>query len=220
MARITYQFRPPIWQPPQYVNYRTGVLLAGTGLWWLLYVWLGLRLARSGIVLAEWTNASLVVICIGFGVILALGWRSVAARWLARLRRERWAALSLEQLYALAPGQFEEYVAQRIFARQGYRVRNTPDIKDGGVDIVVIDEFGRAAVVQCKRYRGTVGEATVRDLYGTMIHSDAAQAYLVTTGAISESARRFAVGKPIGLIDGKRLLELSKAEPASVFSDS
>ena len=82
----------------------------------------------------------------------------------------------------------------------------------GGVDILVTDAAGRLAVVQCKRYRGTVGESTVRDLYGTMIHHDASMAFLVSTGAISASARRWAAGKPIGLIDGERLVDLSRAE--------
>jgi restriction system protein len=92
-------------------------------------------------------------------------------------------------------------------------VQNTPDVKDGGIDILVTDEHGRQAVVQCKRYRGTVGEATVRDLYGTMIHAGASQAYLVTTGHISDSAQQWAKGKPIGLIDGEQLAQLSRAEP-------
>lgn len=219
MARIVYEFRPPAWQPPQYVNYRTGMLTLGLLLWLFLYGWLAIRLLRGGLVLADWTNASLVMICVGLGVILALGWRTVLRSWLARMRAERWPALPLEKLYKLSPAQFEDYVAHRIFARQGYKVHNTPDVKDGGIDLLVSDEFGRTAVVQCKRYRGTVGEATVRDLFGVMHHVGAGQAYLVTTGAISASARRFANGKPIGLIDGKRLVELSQAEPVSEFHE-
>ena len=64
---------------------------------------------------------------------------------------------------------------------------------------------------RCKRYRGTVGEAVVRDLYGTMMHASATYAYLVTTGAISDEARRWALGKPIQLIDGPQLVELTKS---------
>ncbi len=120
-----------------------------------------------------------------------------------------------EALYRLTPSQFEEYVAQRLFARQGYAVENTPDVADGGVDIFVTDSRGRRAVVQCKRYHGTVGEAVVRDLYGTMLHNGAAMGYLVTAGAISEAARQWAAGKSIFLIDGHELEQLAKAEPAS-----
>ena len=131
----------------------------------------------------------------------------------ARLRQTHWPALNLEQLYALSPSEFEAYVAERIFARQGYTVENTRDVKDGGVDIIVTDAHGRVAIVQCKRYRNTVGEAIVRDLYGTMLHSEAMMAYLITTSNISDAARRWAAGKPISLIDGTQLVELGRAEP-------
>ena len=75
------------------------------------------------------------------------------------------------------------------------------------------DRFGNLAVVQCKRYRGTVGAATLRDLYGTMLHTGATHAYLVTSGRISRDAREWVRGKPIGLIDGARLVKLAEAEP-------
>ena len=144
------------------------------------------------------------------GVFLVIAWRGA---WPAIQRsRRRWDALDLEQMMAMDPAEFEEYVAQRVFNHRGYTVNNTRNTKDGGVDIQVIDRFGQTAVVQCKRYRGTVGESTVRDLYGTMIHFEASYAYLVTTGAISDEARRWAVGKPIELIDGRELVEITKSD--------
>jgi hypothetical protein len=39
--------------------------------------------------------------------------------------------------------------------------------------------------------------------------------YLVTNSHISTAAHRWAAGKPIALIDGPQLVELSKAEPQS-----
>ncbi len=66
--------------------------------------------------------------------------------------------------------------------------------------------------MQCKRYRGTVGAPIVRDLYGTMVHHGAGYAYLVTNSTFSEEARIWAAGKPIELIDGRRLVDLSQAE--------
>ena len=111
----------------------------------------------------------------------------------------------------MTPSQFEAYVAYRLFERRGYRVNNVRDTKDGGIDIVVTDEWGQQAIVQCKRYRGTVGAPIVRDLYGTMIHSGVGYAYLVTNSNFSDEARQWAAGKPIELIDGRRLVELSQA---------
>jgi restriction system protein len=185
----------------------------GSLIWLAIYGGLALRLWDMGLAGAGMVEAVWGLLAVVSGVPVAVGWWRILRRWRAG-RRGAWPALSLEQVRALTPGDFEAYVAQRIFARQGYSVENTPDVKDGGVDILVADAHGRRAVVQCKRYRGTVGEVVVRDLYGTMIHNDALMAYLVTTGSISEAARRWAAGKPIGLIDGPRLVELSHAEPA------
>ena len=102
-------------------------------------------------------------------------------------------------------------MARRLFVRKGYSANNTRDVKDGGIDVLVTDRFGQTAVVQCKRYKGTVGEPIVRDLYGTMIGNGASYAYLVTTGSISDEAQRWAAGKPIALIDGRQLVELARA---------
>lgn len=208
------EFRPPRWRAPAYLNYRTGALLAGSALWLAIYAGLGLRLLRQSAPRLGWVELALVILSVAGGVWMVMGWRRLAARWLLRFRPAQWPALSREELYRLTPSQFEDYVAQRLFVRQGYHVVNTPDVRDGGVDILVTDRSGRRAVVQCKRYRGAVGEAIVRDLYGTMLHHDALMGYLVATGSISDSARQWAAGKPLHLIDGHELERLSRAEPA------
>lgn len=209
----TYHFRPPRWQPRSTLNARL-LFLALLTLGWLgIYGALAARLWHTGVSGAGTIGIVLGVLAFLLGVPLALAWWSTILRWRGRLHRSDWPALTNEQALQLSPSQFEEYVAQRLFARQGYAVENTPDVGDGGVDIVVTDAQGRRAVVQCKRYRNTVGEATVRDLYGAMIHHDAGMAYLVTTANISDAARRWATGKPIDLIDGARLEALVRAEP-------
>ena len=216
--RVTYRsynFRPPIWRPAKQLNLQTLVLVVASVGWLALYGWLGWRLWSVGLRRAGQLEIGLGIACIVVGIPLALGWWSALRRWRARLQNRTWPALSLEQITKLTPSQFEEYVAQRLFARQGYQVNNVRDTKDGGVDIIVTDEVGRVAIVQCKLYRNGVGEPIVRDLYGTLIHSDAHMAYLVTNSHISREARRFATGKPIALIDGPQLVELSKTEPMS-----
>ena len=115
--------------------------------------------------------------------------------------------LTPDEMLDLAPGQFEEHVAL-IFAHKGFQVRHRGKTGDHGVDLEVIPATGRLGIVQCKRYRSTVGEQVVRDLYGTMVHEGAAHAFLVTAGKISAAAERWATEKPMTLVDGDRLQEL------------
>jgi restriction system protein len=216
MAQRTFAFERPRWRAPGGTNVRTGVLSIGTLLWLALYVGLGSRLLARNVYALDRRDGALIALTVALGVAVVVGWRRVWPRWRARLDARRfgeWRALSVSQLQALTPSEFEAYVAARIFERQGYTVENTPDVKDGGIDIRVRDRFGNLAVVQCKRYRSTVGAATVRDLYGTMLHAEATHAYLVTSGRISRDAREWTRGKPIGLIDGARLVKLAQAEP-------
>lgn len=213
ITQRTYHFRPPIWRPAKQLNQQTFVLLLALLGWLALYGWLGWRLWSTGVEQAGRLEIGLGIGCVVVGIPLALAWWSALRRWRARMRGNDWPALTLERVNQLTPSQFEEYVAQRIFARQGYQVNNIRDTKDGGVDIVVTDPVGRRAIVQCKLYRNVVGEPIVRDLYGALIHNDAQMAFLVTNSNISAAARKWAVGKPIALIDGPQLVELSRAEP-------
>ena len=218
MARqfaAAYEFRPPQWRPPEQVNYRTGMLALASVVWLIVYATLGARLIARGRPSLGWTELALVLVSIVLGVLLVIGWRTIARRWTQRLQGSLQPALGRHALYDLTPSEFEDYVAQRLFARHGYRVQNTPDSRDGGIDIIVVDGSGRRAVVQCKRYKGTVGAATVRDLYGAMMHNGADMGYLVATGKISSEARAWAAGKPLVLIDGDRLVRLSRSEPES-----
>ena len=214
MTQRTFEFRPPAWRTSDPLHWRTGVLLFEAILWLLVYSWLGERLLHDGVTRAGRTELILTALVIVFGVLIVLGWYDLGRRWIARVRHADWPALSLDKMHALSPSQFEDYVAKRIFARQGYLVDNTRDVKDGGIDLLLTDHHGRQAVVQCKRYKGTVGESVIRDLYGTMIHGGATMAFLVTTGHVSAEARKWVAGKPIGLIDGPMLVRLAKAEPA------
>ncbi len=119
-------------------------------------------------------------------------------------------ALSVAEMYALSPAEFEDYVA-RLFAYKGYQVGLKGRSGDQGVDLLVSDRQGRQAIVQCKRYQSTVGADVVRELYGTFIHEGVAHAFLVTTAEISDAARQWARGKPLTLIDGVLLARIGAA---------
>lgn len=139
---------------------------------------------------------------------------TISALWAILFWRRRYsttqprrAALTVEQLYALSPKAFEHYVAG-LFRRKGYDVYVRGRSGDMGVDLELSRADGRRAIVQCKRYRHTIGPEIVRELFGAMFHEGAVHGFLVTTAGISDSAREWAASKPITLIDGATLVEL------------
>jgi restriction system protein len=185
-----------------------GLLTAVLGIW-LGYHWL-IRppwLAQLPVVLAELLR---LLELAGLGTV-ALLWL-VLWWWRARRTAVQTAALvTIDDVYALSPPEFERYVAE-LFRRKGYRVQIRGRSGDLGVDLVLTRRDGRLAIVQCKRYRHTLGPDIVRELYGTLMHERAAHAFLVTTADISESARAWASGKSMTLIDGSTMIQIAAAQ--------
>ena len=212
MAPTSFAFEQPGWRKVRNPSIGLGVLLFGTLVWVLLYMGLGWRFWTRGVHLGSPVDLWLLFVSIALGAGVVLGWRAAWPGFTSRWRLLRRGTLSLTEMQALSPSAFEAYVGERLFARKGYRVSNTRDVKDGGIDLLITDRIGQRAVVQCKRYRGTVGEPVVRDLYGTMVRNGAIYAYLVTTGTISREAQMWAAGQPISLIDGQQLAELVGAQ--------
>lgn len=149
------------------------------------------------------------------GLITGAGLMTLIVLWSLVLWQRRRIALlragprmTIEQLYALSPSAFEHFVAE-LFERRGYTVEVRGRAGDLGVDLVVRGPDSRLAIVQCKRYRHQIGPDIVRELFGTMVHERAIHGFLVTTAGISEAARQWAANKPITLIDGQTLSQLS-----------
>ncbi len=111
----------------------------------------------------------------------------------------------LDDIQKIDPIQFEKLIFS-LFKKMGYDVLLTKASRDEGIDLI-ISKNGKKSVVQCKRYSGTVGQPVVRDLYGSMIHNRAENAYLITTGVFSLPTQTWVSGKPIQLVDGKMLVE-------------
>ncbi|MCB0044600.1 MAG: restriction endonuclease [Caldilineaceae bacterium] len=224
MSQRTLAFQQPNWKMLKRAPTRLGVLVTATLLWLLLYAGLGWRIWAGSAQLFTHINALLAAFLIVLGVVVFMGWKrhwpALRLGWTARRARSPWSARSQNELQTLTPSEFEAYVAQRIFARQGYAVVNTADTKDGGIDIRLTDSLGYQAIVQCKRYAGTVGVGAVRDLYGTMLHDNADYGYLAASGAISADARAWAQGKPIGLLDGKLIARLSQTNADPTYLQS
>jgi len=112
---------------------------------------------------------------------------------------------SLDSLRQLTPVDFERFTAN-LFTQMGYLVKPTRTTGDEGVDLF-LTKGNWTAIVQCKRYKGDVGQPVIRDLYGALLHNRANEAYLITTGKFSLPAQKWAAGKPIHLIDGSMLVK-------------
>lgn len=113
-------------------------------------------------------------------------------------------------LMELNPNEFEILVGN-LFTQMGLDSQQTHTSRDGGVNVVAFDKrpvFGGKVIIQAKRYKNTVGVATVRDLYATMTNEGANKGILVTTSGYEKDAFEFAKDKPIELIDGGSLLFL------------
>jgi hypothetical protein len=197
--------------------YRSGMVIIGSlTVWllaWLLYRWLWQpvwlatlpALLRELVLLTE--TAGAFTIAFLWAGLAVRHWRQMNGSAAAKPR----PVAAREHLYQLSPKQFERYVAG-LFSQKGYHVVMRGGSGDHGVDLELQDRrTGRRAIVQCKRYQSTVGEETVRELYGTLLHELAFHAFLVTTADISASARSWAQGKPISLIDGLTLVEIDRS---------
>ena len=114
--------------------------------------------------------------------------------------------LSLDELRTLTPIEFEETVGA-LFCSMGWSVFWTPASGDHGVDLVLVKQKKRA-VVQCKKYKGLVGEPEVREFYGSFA-GKFKMGYYVTTADFTDSARDW-VGrrKAIHLLPGTELVRL------------
>jgi restriction system protein len=192
----------------QRLNNLTWFLSVLTGLFALWGLW---RYGVAADMLSRapgWVEDSLNLVT-GAGVLtlLALWTIVIWQRLESRVVSDR-SSMTVEELYNLSPRAFEHYVAE-LFERRGYHVEVRGRSGDLGVDLSVTRPDGRRAIVQCKRYRHTIGPEIVRELFGTMVHELAAHGFLVTTAEISDAARAWAAGKPITLIDGRTLVELS-----------
>jgi hypothetical protein len=181
--------------------------------YWIFFAWLFWAFIlgfiywqghRPVLLIPENINNFVFLLFGAFTGSITLGW--MILRW-----RKQWIRLSnirkLEDLQALSPKAFEAFIAA-LFRAYGHQAQVSGGNSDHGVDVVIYNDRGEKWIAQCKRYRGSVGEPIIRDLYGTMRHEQAQRAYLITTGSLTEQAVDWAEGKPIVLYDGVGLVKL------------
>jgi hypothetical protein len=132
-----------------------------------------------------------------------------------RTRRIGEGAHVVQDLLDITPAEFESLVVE-LYTLLGHKASRTGAVGDHGVDVIVHANNGEKWVIQCKRWRGTVGEPIVRDFYGVLHHEKADRGAIVTTGKFTEQAMRWARGKPIELVEGGEFLRLMKRARANV----
>ena len=108
--------------------------------------------------------------------------------------------------------EFELLVGE-FFRRRGFTVSETGGGgADSGVDLVIAQGNDRY-VVQCKQWRARqVGVSVVRELYGVMTAKGAVGGFVVTSGAFTDDAWRFAEGREIELVACDQLLAMVREQ--------
>lgn len=151
---------------------------------------------------------------VGAGVVLMIGAMVAKQRETAKFQRKAQSLSQIEDFLNLSPSDFESMIVE-LYRLAGHQAQRTGASGDHGVDIVVQAKNGEKWVVQCKRWRGSVGEPVVRDFYGVVQHEKADKGIIFTTGRFSAPAQRWVKGKPISLYDGDQLVNLWERAQAS-----
>lgn len=173
---------------------------------WVMLLALRLTLTFSGatpygFLIPEPLSSTLFYV-VGLMLLMVLGFRQIRLRGSARQAR---GATTTEDLLQVSPREFEQMVVE-LYTALGHKARRTGQTGDHGVDVVVQAKSGEKWVVQCKRWRGNVGEPVVRDFYGVVHHEKADKGTLITTGGFTPQAREWARGKPLTLVDGEQFV--------------
>lgn len=115
-------------------------------------------------------------------------------------------------LDSVDPKEFERLI-KNLLQKMGFIAEVTKDSHDGGIDVIALSNnpiTGGRIIVQCKRRKDTIPVEIIRDLYGALTHERANKGILIATSNFSYDCEKFADGKPIELIDRRRLELLLK----------
>ena len=126
-----------------------------------------------------------------------------------QVEKKDWREQVLDILMNLDPFAFER-LAQRLLRECGFSdVVVTKKSGDGGIDgtgkLRIKGIFSFNVAFQCKRYKGQVGAAAIRDFRGSL-STNVEKGVLITTGAFTHAAREEAAS------EGKRLIDLMDGE--------
>ena len=118
-------------------------------------------------------------------------------------RRQALLALDIAQVDEMSGIEFENYV-EALFQAEGYRTETTPRSGDYGVDIIASKSKQRIAV-QCKRYKKTLDQTPVREVYAGMSKHGCDIAMVVANRGFTKHAVELARSVGCILIDREKL---------------
>ena len=118
-------------------------------------------------------------------------------------RRQALLALDIAQVDEMSGIEFENYV-EALFRAEGYRTETTPRSGDYGVDIIASKNKQRIAV-QCKRYKKTLDQTPVREVYAGMSKHGCDIAMVVANRGFTKHAVELARSVGCILIDREKL---------------
>ncbi len=113
---------------------------------------------------------------------------------------------SIESIRRLSSHALERVLGES-FRLQGYAVEAREANKLGDV-CIVLRKPGQRIVVRCHRIGVPVGVEAMSELHQIMSSEAASGGLIVTSEEVSADAKAWVADKPIGLIEGRALLEL------------
>ncbi len=122
-------------------------------------------------------------------------------------------ALRSEILQDITSRQFEELVCE-LFERKGYNVQLTKQTRDGGKDLIILNNsmLGNFVIyAECKKRapKNPVSVGFVRQLYGTVEADRVTAGIMITNSYFTEPAKRFqqTVKNRMNLVDYSELMK-------------
>jgi len=116
----------------------------------------------------------------------------------------------------LSPKSFEEELLN-LFKTLGYKIKKTPYVADGGID-GIIEKPNKKIVIQCKKHKKPIGVQTIRDMYGTLMHSEADEGWVISVSGFSSVAYEWVKEKPIKLFDIEDIIKFARTAYPEEFN--
>ena len=153
-----------------------------------------------------------LIILLSCVVILGGAWFYYFVYLKEQARRQALLALDIDQVDTMAGIELENYI-EALFQRDGYQTKGTPRTGDYGVDLIAIKNKQRIAV-QCKRYKSSIGQEAIREVYAGMKQYNCTIGVVITNSHFTKHAATLAATTQCILIDRERLGLLASKQHA------